>query len=93
MCEKYSTRDVLRMLIQHKAKCVSLETPPECCTFRTHKHRRCFKCLLYFLAILLKAIFLSTRIASVDQTISKLLYSLFVVVEQFGRIRLASFSV
>ena len=51
--------------------------------------------LLYFLVVLLGAIFLSTQIASVfgDQTISKLSYNLFVVVDRFSRVSLASFSI
>ena len=24
--------------------CICLETPPECCIFHTHKHRRCYNC-------------------------------------------------
>ena len=46
--------------------------------------------LLYFLVILLGVIFLGTQIASIFsyQTISKLSYNLFVLVERFGKISL-----
>ena len=69
--------------------CICLETPSSAVFF---VHTSIGGALR---VVLLGAIFLSTRIASIfsDQTISELLYILLVVAEQTGRISLVSFSI
>ena len=103
MYGKYSTRVCVERLIQHEAKpsaylqaecCICLETPPEYCTFRTHKQGGALNVILYFLVVWLRVIISSTLTAAIfsDKDISKCLTNLFLAIERTNRISLASFS-
>ena len=74
--------------------CICLKTPPECCSFCTHKQGGALSVILYFLVVWLGVIFSSTQTAASfgDQDISKCSYNLFLVVQRTNRISLASFS-
>ena len=74
--------------------CICLETPPECCIFRTHKQGGALSVILYFLVVRLGAISSSAQTAAIfgDRDISKYLTNLFLVIEQTNRVSSASFS-
>ena len=55
----------------------------EYCIFRTHKHRRCFKCIVLPGHLAWSNFLYSTQTTAIfgDQDISKCLYNLFLVIE------------
>ena len=91
LCEEFIyviVKALLRVCMENTAQgkaecCICLETPPECCIFRTHTQGGALTVTLYFLVVWLGVIFSSTQTAAIfgDQDISKCLTDLFLVVE------------